>query len=226
MAEIFVVETRGIGKPDYSKEISLGRVRPGLSLKYLQSLQIFGISFTNLVSPYPWIKLPLAVGGTAHLIDWETGLAMPYTCEAGYIFTIVTIGHGATQDHANRVYFSTPALGIPLAFAGSLGLAASGVPFIAADIVPFSTAAFDPTAIYQHDADFVVENLGGGVLEGSITIHVIKEAIGTAPPPPDKTVKCKWCEHEWVVPRKTTYIKCPKCGELNIYCNFSKFREL
>lgn len=226
MGEIFAVETRGIGKPDYSKEISLGRVRPGLALKYLQSLLVFGISFTNLVSSYSWIKLPLDAGDTAHLINWETGLAMPYTCEVGYIFSIITVGHSATQDHAIRVYVSTPALGIPLDFVGSFGPVASGVPLIAANVVPFSTTAFDPTAIYQHDADFVVENLGDDVLEGSLTIHVIKEAVGTAPPPSDKTVKCKWCEHEWVVPRETTYIKCPNCGKLNIYCDFSKFREL
>lgn len=43
MAEIFTVETRGIGKPDYSKEISSGQERAGLSLKYNQTLLLWGI---------------------------------------------------------------------------------------------------------------------------------------------------------------------------------------
>ncbi|GAI40842.1 unnamed protein product, partial [marine sediment metagenome] len=46
MGEIFTVETRGVGKPDYSKEISLGKVRPGLTLKFNQGLRIFGRVFT------------------------------------------------------------------------------------------------------------------------------------------------------------------------------------
>ena len=46
MAEIFAVETRGIGKPDYSKEISSGKERAGLTLAYILDLEIFGIVFS------------------------------------------------------------------------------------------------------------------------------------------------------------------------------------
>ncbi|GAI13842.1 unnamed protein product, partial [marine sediment metagenome] len=48
MAEIFPVETRGVGKPDYSREVSVGRMRPGLTLKYLQGLKIFGDTFSSV----------------------------------------------------------------------------------------------------------------------------------------------------------------------------------
>jgi len=48
MAGIFPVETRGIGKPDYSKEVSSARERRGLRLAYKQTLQIFGVVFTGI----------------------------------------------------------------------------------------------------------------------------------------------------------------------------------
>ncbi len=48
MAEIFPVETRGVGKPDYSREVSVGRMRPGLTLKYMQGLKIFGDTFSSV----------------------------------------------------------------------------------------------------------------------------------------------------------------------------------
>jgi len=46
MAEIFPVAERGVGKPDYSKEVSSGRERAGLTLAYKQTLEIFGVVFT------------------------------------------------------------------------------------------------------------------------------------------------------------------------------------
>ena len=48
MPEIFTVEQRGVGKPDYSKEISSGRQRAGLALAYRQTLEIWGIVFTGI----------------------------------------------------------------------------------------------------------------------------------------------------------------------------------
>ena len=48
MAEIFPVAERGVGKPDYSKEISSGRERAGLTLAYKQTLEIFGVVFTAI----------------------------------------------------------------------------------------------------------------------------------------------------------------------------------
>lgn len=48
MAGTFPVETRGIGKPDYSKEISSGKERAGLSLSYTQTLSVIGIVFSSV----------------------------------------------------------------------------------------------------------------------------------------------------------------------------------
>ena len=220
----FEVPLKGIGKPDYSKEISLGEVRPGLSLRYKQNLRRFGVSFTAIASIYPWIKAPLAPGATSHLVNWETGQDMPYNCAAGYTYDVVWLTRSTSQDSVIRAYFSTPDLGIPLQYAGNLGIVVSGFPHGIADVVPVSTAAFDPNALYSHQADFVIENLGGANLEGSISLVALQAEVGTEPLPSDKTVRCKWCGHEWLVPRETTFIKCPMCGEMNIYCDFSRYK--
>jgi len=205
---VFTVDTRGIGKPDYSREISIGRVRPGMTLKYLQSLKVFGITFSAIASPYPFIAAPLAIGGSANLIDWSTGLALPYTVAQGYSYQSVQIGCAMNQDFNVETYFDT-------FFTGYLVTSVSGLPKIWSDVAPFSTTTFDPTAAAAHAYDLIINNLGGAVMSGSISIYAIK------------TVKCKFCGHEWTVPTgKTLSIKCPKCDKLNIYLDFSHIREL
>lgn len=47
VTQTFTVEQRGIGKPDYTREISSGRERAGLSLAYRQTLEIAGIVFSS-----------------------------------------------------------------------------------------------------------------------------------------------------------------------------------
>lgn len=44
----FIAPVRGVGKPDYTREISSGRERAGLTLAYRQTLKIFGIVFTAI----------------------------------------------------------------------------------------------------------------------------------------------------------------------------------
>ena len=44
----YTVAQRGVGKPDYSKEVSSARERRGLRLAYRQTLEIFGVVFTDV----------------------------------------------------------------------------------------------------------------------------------------------------------------------------------
>jgi len=217
---VFTVDTRGIGKPDYTLEISLGRVRPGITLKYLQSMLVFGITFSAVPSPYPFIAAPLAIGGSANMVNWSTGLATPYTVRQGYLLQSVQIGCAFTQDFSIEIYFDT-------LFVGYLVTSVSGLPNIWSNVAPFSTATFDPTAATAHTYDLIINNLGGAAMSGSMSLYVIEEKVGTPPSPTTKTVKCKFCGHEWTVPTgKTLSIKCPKCDKLNIYLDFSHIREL
>jgi len=45
MGEIFPVETRGVGKPDYSRIVTAAKERRGLYLAYNQTLKIFALTF-------------------------------------------------------------------------------------------------------------------------------------------------------------------------------------
>lgn len=222
MAEVvstFDVPVRGVGKPDYSREVALGRTRPGLTLKYGQTLKIVGVTASNIASPYPWVGAAIAAGASRHFIDWETGLPTPYTLLQGYTLTIFQMTASFTQDAMVLIYFDG-------FFVAQFGTIASGNPLTRQDILGFSSLIFDPTAASPHLVDAQLINSGGGALEGSTTILAIEEAIGTEPPPSTKTVKCKFCGYEWEIPRETTAINCPQCGQLNIYCDFSKFRGI
>lgn len=213
----FTVPVKGIGKPDYSKEISIGRERPGITLKYNQSLKIFGVVFSSIPSPFPTVKSPLAAGAMAHAVDYETGLDMPYTVPQGFTMTSLSGTYSFNQDAILRVFFDTYMV-------TSLGAPAGGGVLYVAEILGWGTYLLDPTGASSHLYDVQITNQGGDNLEGAGSVLAILEAVGTQPPPTTKTVKCKFCAHEETVPRETTEWICPKCNQLNIYFDLSKFR--
>lgn len=277
----------GIGKPDYTREISLGRERPGITLKHNQSLKIFGAVFSSvntgthtaaphltimtdaaahftvnalvlltiinvtdgssgviiantettvtvalaggitnqwntgdaytILSPFATVKLPLAAGVMAHIVDYETGLDMPYTVPQGYTMTSLSGTYSFTQDAILRVFYET-------FMVSSLGAPAGGGVLYVAEILGWGTYLLDPTGASSHVYDIQITNQGGDNLEGAGSVLAILEAVGTEPLPTTKTVKCKFCSHEETVPRETTKWICPNCNQLNIYFDLSKFR--
>ncbi|GAI59668.1 unnamed protein product [marine sediment metagenome] len=116
--EMIIVETgaypqEGVGKPDYSREVSAGRERAGISLKYNQQLLAWGLCWTDMVGhpqvpAVPWVKPRLASGVQAHLIDFATGVAVPYVTPAGYAFTMVQKDWTCNEDIEIWLYGSTP----------------------------------------------------------------------------------------------------------------------
>ncbi len=217
----FTVEQQGVGKPDYSREVSAGRERRGLSLEYLQTLKIFTIVFTTeyLVTPYDWIKAPLAKGASASLIDSETGLSMPFTVPLGYTATIIDFGMGLTEDAIMWTYLGG-------FVSANAGVYPGGNTYYENRIQAITTAVLDPTGALALAVDFKVTNLGEGDLEGQIAVTGYLEAAGTKPLPLVKTVKCKWCGHEQTVPNETTQVICPQCDKLFIVYDLSKVRKM
>ncbi len=213
----WTVASRGTGQPDYTREISLGRERPGLTLKHKERLLGFTRTFTNIPSPYAFVTTPLAVGATASLIDAETGLAMPYSSQAGYVFSVLSTSYSFNQDAAIWTYLEG-------ALWATAGMPASGQVFYIAEVIGVSTAFFDPEGLIAHIVDFQVVNEGAAEMEGGFTTFVTLEEVGTEPLPTTKTVKCKFCGYEETVSRETTKWICPKCKKLNLYYNLSKFR--
>lgn len=219
VVERFTVPVRGIGKPDYSREISAGRTRPGFTLHYTEALSYMGLVLSAIASPSPLVQLPLAADDTIHLIDGETYLPMPYTIPVGYTWSVFQIGYGLNQDSRLLAYLDGN-------FSGQMLLASGGDAHILTEIVGWSSTLFDPTGAESHEIDFVLENIGGADMEGSVSIWAILEAVGTNPLPKDKTIKCKNCGNERLVPRETTRAICPKCGYETFYYDLSKVKEL
>lgn len=215
VVKIFKVAQKGRGKPDYSRSISAGEVRPGLTLKQDQTLVRFDATRMALPSPFAWVRGALAPGETCHFVDSQTGIDLPYTIPRGYTLTFISGKLSCSQDCRVLVLFDTYPMDI-------LGYLSGGQWEYEADIAKLSSALFDATAKIEHTGDFKLTNLGGEDLEGGATFFAILETAGTSPIPKTKRVQCKFCQNEWEVPRDTTFINCPQCGELNIYLSLSK----
>jgi len=289
MAEIFTVEQRGVGKPDYSREVSSALERRGIKLAYRQTLKVFGLVFSavntgthtavvsatvmtdaaayfvavnalrgltifnvtdgssgtvtantintvtvaalaggatnqwnpgdayTIPSPYSWVAPALAPGASAHFIDNTTGIAMPFTIPQGYIMFLIAGGEALNEDVMMWGFLDG-------FLAVTMGVISGGTPHYENKIVGLSTETVDPTGASAHTVDITLTNQGAGNLQGGIDVIGILEAVGTPELPTTKTVRCKFCEHEEVVPRETVQWICPKCGQLNIFYDLSRFR--
>ena len=217
----WAVETRGIGFPDYTREVSSARARPGISLKYLENLAVHGLVLTDRVahpSPVPWVKPPLAPGGEIHLVDFSTGDATPYATLGGYALQVMQEAWSWSEDVEIWLYFDTVLL-------GCFGIGASGCDHLIIPVYTYNTLTLDPTAASPHTYDVVVVNRGLGNLEGAIDIASILTAIGTPPLPNVKDCRCPFCNHMQTVPVSTTNIVCEKCSKPYIVYDFSKIRK-
>jgi len=223
MPEIFTVEQRGVGKPDYSKEVSSGRERAGLTLKYNQSLVVLALICTDIVAhPYPvsWVKDLIPVGGSARLIDVSTGQATPYTVPQGYSLELIQKAFGGNQDNEVNLYYDGLYVVQP-----NTTLSA-GAYVYENTVAAYTTLTLDPTAASAHAIDVLVVNRGGAALRGGFTLTGILEAVGTSPLPTTKDCQCPFCGHKQTVPMGTTMIECKKCGETYFVYDFSRIREL
>lgn len=173
MAEIFPVPMKGIGKPDYTREVSAGRERAGITLKYNQQLKIFVAVFQNVVpppSPIPWVQPPLAIGGSSSLYDASTGLTGPFTIPRGHIMTMVQKDWNFNQDVGVWLYFD----GLIVA---NIGLCTAGQMAYINPVFAYSSTLFDPTASAAHTWDIFVTNHGGAIMQGGITVAAIQELL-------------------------------------------------
>lgn len=222
MAEIFAVEQRGIGKPDYSRTVSSSRQRSGLYLKYLQQLVVLAATFTDMVAhpaPMPWVQPPLAAGAQSHLYDLATGALSPYAFGAGFTMTMVQKDWTCSQDFEIWLYFDGMLIACP-------GISPGGDNVYINPVFTYSSATLDPTAALAHAFDFIVVNVGGADLEGGITISLVLEAIGTPAFPTTKKCVCPFCYHLQEEKVGTTKIVCGNCGQTYFVQDFSRLREL
>jgi len=216
MAPVFAVEVKGIGKPDYSREISSGQVRPGLRLKYSESLKLGLLTFLTSVSPFPYFVDPLAAGASQTVINGETGDTSGFTVPIGYHGVIVALVVKPSQDVSAWILFDG-------ANCGCLWQVGGGNTHYENEMVPLSTCMLDPAAAAEHNINFYVTNEGGGDLYGGCTVVVLLEKMGSAPLPTVKEITCKHCGHKQTVSIEVTKMICPECGKLTIYYSMAKY---
>ncbi|GAI39260.1 unnamed protein product [marine sediment metagenome] len=216
MGEIFTVETRGVGKPDYSREVSRAIQRAGINLAYGQVLKTFMAIFTARASPFAWVLPPLASGVSQNLIDCDTDQVMPFTVPQGYVLSQVQDQVSVSEDaEIWGILDGDPVVELMVISSGQVSYRNVAV--------PFTTGMADPTGASSHQAVIEITNLGAGNMIGTCTVVKLLDPVGTEALPTTKLVRCKHCSHQWEVPCETTNLICPKCGLLTRVFDLTRF---
>ncbi len=198
------IAQEGIGKPDYSREIheiTRGETPRLMEPRLEEKQKVFALFLPEIA--------PLAVGETKHLMDLETMLDMPYTVPNGYTWELrewMGSVNGAVVDTGSATMDGIPVLAIPIYPAPDY------CTHEYEQIVAFASTFYDPLAEHAWVFDYTVKNLDTIPLTGVIQISLYLHKIGTAEMT-EKTVKCKYCGHEFKVPLRQTIIDCPSCGK-------------
>lgn len=148
-----IAPVKGIGKPDYTREISLGRTRPGVSLKYPQTAVILAKSFSAIntgvhtAAPHATIMTDAAAHFTANILinliilnvtDGSSGIIIGNTVNTVTVFALT--GGVTNQWNTGDAYV------IPSPFAWVQTPLAPGV---GAHIVDASTGLETPYTVPQ-----------------------------------------------------------------------------
>lgn len=213
----FSVPVKGVGKPDYSKEISVGKERAGVYLKYNQRIRLFSGNWNIIDADYPLPDTGIAAGALEHLIDSDTRMPLPGIIPVGFSLTIIAMGFAISQDAFFQAYFEH--LGVWTSY--NMGLGSSGFAVYQNRLRDLSTTWFDPNAALAHNFDIKIYNRGGGTLYGGVGIWSIMEAVGTPDWPTTKICRCPYCGHHQTVAVIETKITCDSCGKPYLVTNFS-----
>lgn len=176
-----------------------------------------GTAVVVATPPYSWVQAALAAGASAHIIDIETGMPMPYLIAAGYTLAVIDRRALFDQDHREQMFLDG-ALAVGGESSGGIALAVQ-------EMVPLSTALIDPTASSPHAIDTIFTNRGGADLHGGATALAILEAVGTPPFPTTKTTRCPFCGNRQVESVHATKITCSSCGKRYAVYDLTNFRE-
>lgn len=220
----WTVEARGVGQPDYTREIASGQERAGIALDYNQQFRVFGSEWITLEAEYPLVTgYTIPAGGKRHMRDSDTGNLLPVTIEAGHTLTIISIAYAVTEDIRIQGYIDAE---FWYGVAVNLGVVGGGQSYYENKIRELSSTWYDPTAALPHAWDVIVYNIGGGDLYGGAALLCVEEIVGTKPFETTKEVFCPHCNHKQPEPVTATRITCKGCKKEYMVTNFSSLRRL
>lgn len=216
-AQEFQVATTGIGRPDFSEEVSSGLQRAGIAVKYGQQLRIGGL-VCDVSGPsfFPWTRGQLGIGETGYAIDYETGV-VGTGCIAGQAVDLYDF------DIATAIKVKVW-LTLDTGLVANLGIIWPGNHSYVNPLKDYSTLDVDPEAALPHVIQCAIQNID--LVAGDCSIRGTYRVSTVHTPPFDinKIVKCHWCGFEWKVPREATVLICPKCGKKVVVFDFSHRR--
>lgn len=209
------VTTTGTGRRDYSSEIARGQLytAPG-ELKSTEKLVIWAMTFSAVPSVYPWVQGPLAVGDTVHIVDVETGVALPYTVPQGYVLEQLDLFWAFNRKIKTRQY-GDRFLGV-LQLLQEVDSETLGTDYVK-QLTGFSSSLFDPQALAQHEVDMTGTNIDVEACTGSGSVLNKLIRVGSPPWPKTKTVRCRVCGATHTVSQETVGSTCSGCGALTKY---------
>ena len=214
------ITPRGSGKPDWTQETSRGAVyaSPGV-LTAKEKLVIWYRCLSATPSAYPWVQAPLAGGATTHLVNMETGVALPYLVPVGYVLKGLSsffsfdrrLRHQAFLDQIAGVFQLLSE--IP---SETLGINYQQ------EILGIGTDFFDPLGLLPHIIDVTGTNLEAVVNTCHGTGYMVLKLtkVSSPPWPKIKLVQCKWCDTLNAVEQEKTIVTCKKCGKVTIVAHF------
>lgn len=202
---------RGQGTPDYQGEVFRSHTFKRFKVKGDEAFKLFQVSMSATPSPYPWMVVPLAVGGVQNLIDVETGAEMPYTVPVGYELEVLMIW--LSVDQRVRMGFN-----LDTYLAGEYFNEAYAI-YFESEIKEFTTADIDPLFSRAHLIQFFGVNIGAADMHGYAKVVAVLREHGSQRPKV-KMVVCKGCKATHEVPVETTIYECPDCGFVNYYFYF------
>lgn len=194
----YTVEQKGVGKPDYSSnisEIKRGETFVVFEPRANERQKIFYVS-------HP-LGSPLAVGATVHLIDRETNLATPYTSPLGFLAS--QRERFFSFNGAIRFTLAVDTLDPVVLFPSADNLMGTYEAIAAID-----TKYWDAEASYEHTWDMTITNVDTIPLSGMAQVALILTELSSSVMT-EKRVRCLKCGNITVVPLKQTMIKCT-CG--------------
>jgi len=174
----------------------------GLELLPNEKLKKFVIAVDSEVSLFPYVKPLLPAGSLYHLIDIETGFAVPYLVGAGYEFRVVKMWGSADQPTLTRTYFEGQFVGNASSKAGNI--------YSEQEVDLPTSSLLDPDFSDTHILDATVTNVGLAPMYGTaaLTAILIDHRTDEKFEHDTKQVRCPFCGDVQTVPIESTHITC------------------